>query len=193
MEKTLRFFATTIGATGLAIACSMAGEEPARADNDRSTAQGGHEATHGQGASKACSFRRTRGTYGFQCFGSQLFAAPGLPPAVVQVTDVGSVYSDGEGGFAGRGTINLPLGSLPLRFSGGGTIDADCFGRVTYDVLQIELPAGSGNWIALPPMSFDGAIVDGGQEILVTQVAPGATGDAVPHFTCRLVHVRDDE
>jgi hypothetical protein len=145
------------------------GEGVARAENDLST---------------ACNFHRTEGAYGFTCAGS-LNLGQGLVP----VGAVGVVSGDGKGGFGGRGTLSTPLGSVPWRFNGAATMDADCFGRVSYDVNEIEAPPASGNWTKLPPALFDFAVVDDGSEILGSAVLPAGTGDAVPRLTCRLVRV----
>jgi hypothetical protein len=145
------------------------GEGVARADNDLST---------------SCNLRRTEGAYGFTCSGS-LNLGQGLVP----IGAVGVVSGDGKGVFAGRGTLSTPGGSLPWRFNGPATLDPDCFGRVSYDVNEIEAPPASGNWVKLPPALFDFAVVDDGGEILGSAVLPGGTGDAVPRLTCRLVRV----
>jgi hypothetical protein len=131
-----------------------------------------------------CSFRRTEGAYGFSCAGSS-----NVGQGLVPIAAVGVVAGDSKGVFSGRGTLNSPLGSLPWRFKGPATLDADCFGRVSYDQNEVEAPPGSGNWIKLPPALFDFAVVDDGKEILGSAVAPASMGDEVPRLACRLVRV----
>jgi hypothetical protein len=132
----------------------------------------------------ACTFDRTKGAYGFTCSGSS-----NLGQGLVPVAVVGVVSGDAAGIFTGRGTLNTPHGSQPWRFKGPATMDPDCFGRVTFDTNEIEVPSGSGNWVKLPPDMFDFAVVGEGSEILGSLVAPGAAGEAVPRVTCRLVRV----
>lgn len=178
-----------LAAAGLLSACAVADDELVRGtDTDelmRASTDLGSVDPEFSESQHGCSFQRTRGVYGFQCTGS-LNMGQGLVPATL----VGVVTGDGRGGFAGRGTANSPLGSLPQRLSGRATQDAGCFGRVTYDVNQLEVPPGSGNWIDLPPLVIDFAVVNGGGEILGAPISLAGNGDDVPRLTCRLVKVR---
>jgi hypothetical protein len=158
---------------------ALAGFATAGAGCQEGVAQAENELNGG-----SCNFRRTEGIYGFTCSGSS-----NLGQGPVLITAVGVATGDAKGVFSVRATLNAPLGSVPWRLKGPATLDADCFGRVSYDVNEIETPPGSGTWIKLPPALFDFAVVGDGAEILGSAVAPGASGDDVPRLTCRLVRV----
>jgi hypothetical protein len=150
-------------------------------------------------AANAC-FAMGKGVYGFNCSGSAS-AGGALEP----VSFGGVVQGNATGFYEGYGTFNSSGGSVHTHVSGQanygknceGHADCEaftaknCWGHIDYTTDEILLPGGGV--VSLPPVSVDFAVVDGGREILGTPVPsfPGATGDFVPRFTCRLVKVRD--
>jgi hypothetical protein len=170
MSKVVQMLAL-VGCAAFASGCgeALAGEQPA----------GERVATAELASSAGCNFRQTERAYGFSCAGSSSVGA-GLVP----ITIVGVVSGDGKGAFSGRGTLSSPGGSFAQRVKGSATLDADCFGRVTYDVNEIEVAPGT--WIPLPPLVIDFAVVDDGAAMLGAPVAPGRQGDDVPRVTCQL-------
>lgn len=131
-----------------------------------------------------CQLEMTHAEYGFQCLGSSSSGST-LEP----VSFVGTVSGDGHGFFEAFGTFNSSNGSLPLHLAGRGTLLQRCFGHVDYTTTEIQLP--NGGTVPLPPISFDYAVVHGGDELMGAGVAPaGVTGDPVPRLACRLVRVR---
>ena len=136
---------------------------------------------------RAC-IAKTTGVYGFQCHGSVSVSIGGpLEP----VTFVGTVEGDREAVFEGYGTFNSSNGSASTHVKGNATFGRNCFGHVLYTTNDVLDPDGN-ILFSLPPVAFDFAVVDEGQEILGSGVAypPGVTGDFVPRLTCRLVKVK---
>jgi len=147
----------------------------------------------------AC-FAMGKGTYGFNCSGSASSGGP-LEP----ISFGGVVQGDARGFYEGYGTFNTSGGSAHVHSSGQarygtnceGHADCEaftarnCWGHIDYTTNEILLPGGGA--IPLPTVSVDFAVVDDGREILGTPVpnSPGASGDFVPRFTCRLVKIRD--
>ncbi len=130
--------------------------------------------------SRVCAVQ-SRGSYGFQCFGST-FTGAGAEP----VTFIGTVDGDANGFYEGYGTFSSSAGSVSTHVAGTATFGNACFGHINYTTNEIILP--SGGTIPLPPVSFDFIAVDNNSEILGTGVAaPGVTGDQVPRLTCRLI------
>jgi hypothetical protein len=130
--------------------------------------------------SRACAVQ-SRGSYGFQCFGSAFTGAVAEP-----VTFVGTVDGDANGFYEGYGTFSSSAGSASTHVAGTATFGNECFGHINYTTNEIILP--SGGKIPLPPISFDFISVDNNSEILGTGVAAaGVTGDQVPRLTCRLI------
>ena len=152
------------------------------------------------GSSANACFAMAKGAYGFNCSGSASSGGP-LEP----ISFGGVVQGDGRGFYEGYGTFNTSGGSAHVHSSGQarygtnceGHADCEaftarnCWGHIDYTTNEILLPGGGT--IPLPTVSVDFAVVDDGREILGTPVpnAPGATGDLVPRFTCRLVKIRD--
>ncbi|HVE48374.1 MAG TPA: hypothetical protein VNG69_02010 [Casimicrobiaceae bacterium] len=132
---------------------------------------------------QAC-LAKTKGVYGFHCWGSANFGA-GLEP----VTFVGTVEGDGRGMFEGYGTANSSLGSVSTHFAGPATFGRHCSGHVDYTTYEIILPDGTVIPVT-PTPSFDFATVENGKEILGAGVVPfGVNGPNVPRLACRLVRV----
>jgi hypothetical protein len=150
----------------------------------------------------AC-FAMAKGAYGFNCVGSA-FTGAALEP----ISFGGVVEGSATGFYEGYGTFNSSNGSAHTHFSGqvnygkncAGHADCEaattknCWGHIDYTTNEILVPGGV---IRLDPVSVDAAVVDGGREILGTPVPipsiPGATGDFVPRFACRLVKIRDQD
>jgi hypothetical protein len=134
----------------------------------------------GFSSGRSCSFANTAGLYGFECWGSYPDFQGGLQP----IAAVGMVRGDGRGHFAVDATLNSNFGSLPWKLDGEATLDAsrDCLGQVIYSFQEL------GGQV-LGPAVFDFSVVAGGEEILGSATAPGATGNSVPRVACRLVHI----
>jgi len=146
-----------------------------RASDESPKGAGDHEAP--------CNIQMTRALYGFQCSGSL------APNGVLEpVSFVGTVRGDGRGFFEGFGTLNSSNGSAHIHNAGRGTVLPSCSGHVDYTTNEIVLPNGT---ISLPTISFDFAVVHGGDELLGAGVVPpGVTGDIVPRLSCHLVRTR---
>jgi len=138
---------------------------------------------------RSCSFRNTEGLYGFNCTGFFPPTTPGST-ALQPIGFVGFVRGDGKGRFHGPATVSLDFGSLPARIDGQATLDParECLGRVSYTTFEIEF--APGYWVNVGPATFDFAVVAGGDEILGSATAPGATGSGVPRMQCRLVKAK---
>ena len=152
-------------------------------------------------ASANACFAMAKGAYGFNCTGSASTGAS-LEP----IGFGGVVQGSATGFYEGYGTFNSSGGSAHTHFSGQanygknceGHADCEavttknCWGHIDYTTYEILVPGGA---IPLPPVAVDFAVVDGGREILGTAVPsiPGATGDFVPRFACRLVKIRGQD
>jgi hypothetical protein len=172
----------------LAAAALCAAPITAAADGKSSTA-----------SANAC-FAMGKGVYGFSCIGSSSTGGP-LEP----ITLGGVVQGNATGFYEAFGTLNSSSGSAHVHLSGQaaygtnceGHADCEaftvrnCWGHIDYTTNEILLPGGGV--IPLPVVSVDFAVVDEGREILGTPVpgTPGATGDFVPRFSCRLVKLRE--
>jgi hypothetical protein len=152
-------------------------------------------------ASANACFAMAKGAYGFSCIGSA-FTGTTLEP----ISFGGVVEGSATGFYEGYGTFNSSNGSAHTHVAGQATYGKNCaghaeceaattkncWGHIDYTTNDVLVPGGL---IPLPPVSVDFAVVDGGREILGTPVPsiPGATGDFVPRFTCRLVKIRDQD
>lgn len=116
------------------------------------------------GAAQTCGNQDLKGTYGALATGS-LVAAP-LPPELLgPSTRVGHLEVDGNGNAQVKVTISFNGAVFDEEYTGTYSIDPDCSLSMT---LNVPFPG-----VAAPiPLTFFGALADGGRQIAMMIVDP---------------------